>query len=202
MADHRLFFLDADGWLVGPDSAPFPGELRALSTALVALRDEGSDLEAALLPSDRAPPARARHWLSTAREEAATMPAQMVIVHNDTEFTGPVSRCLREDGYDVMVFPDPLVALNALEAAERVELLITRVEFPAGRSNGRALALMARRRRPGVKVLFVCRPQFRKDVEDLGEVLTRPASIAEVVEAATRLLVHAAPATLVKARDR
>lgn len=126
------------------------------------------------------------------------MPAQIVVVHNDTEFAGPVSRSLREDGYDVMVFPDPLVALNALEAAERVELLITRVEFPAGRSNGMALALMARRKRPGVPVLFVCRPQFRKDVEDLGEVLTTPVSIAEVVEAATRLLAHATPATLAR----
>jgi DNA-binding NtrC family response regulator len=168
----------------------------------VALCGEGSDLEAALLPLDHASPAGAHQLLSARRPEAAQMPAQIVVVHNDAAFSGPVSRALREDDHDVMVFPDPLVALNALEAAEQVKLLITRVEFPAGRSNGMALALMARRKRPGVKVLFVCRPPFRKHVEDLGEVLTTPVSIAEVVEAAARLLAHAAPETLVKVQDR
>jgi DNA-binding response OmpR family regulator len=73
------------------------------------------------------------------------MPAQIVLVHEDTEFSDAVSGALRDAGYVVAVFPDPLVALDAMETAERVELLITHVQFPAGRSNGAALALMARR---------------------------------------------------------
>jgi hypothetical protein len=54
MADW-LFFLDADGWLVGPESAPFPGEARVLNTALAALQwaPPRSDPEAALLPVGR-----------------------------------------------------------------------------------------------------------------------------------------------------
>ncbi|MGA3004908.1 MAG: hypothetical protein ABSE20_24635 [Acetobacteraceae bacterium] len=124
------------------------------------------------------------------------MPAQIVLVHDDEAFTDLASRALMESGYEVMVFPDPLVALNALETAERVELLITRVAFPAGRSNGAALALMARRKRPGVKVLLVCRPAFGKEVEDLGEVLATPVTVSEVVAAAARLLrASSVPAT-------
>lgn len=130
------------------------------------------------------------------------MPAQIVLVHDDAGFSDPVSRALRDAGYDVMVFPDPLVALDALETAERVELLITRVQFPAGRSNGAALTLMARRKRPGVKALLVCQPEFRKEVEDLGEVLTLPVTVPELVETAVRLLCDLARDNAQKDRHR
>jgi hypothetical protein len=69
-----------------------------------------------------------------------------------------------------------------------VELLITRAQFAAGQSNGRALALITRNKRPEVKVLFVCKPEYKRDVEDLGVFLAASATIPEVVEAASRLL--------------
>ena len=53
-----------------------------------------------------------------------------------------------------------MAALDALENAQRVEVLITRVRFPPGKPNGIALALMARHKRPGIKVLFTARPEF------------------------------------------
>jgi len=54
MADHRLFFLDADGWFAGPESAPFPVDARTLDAALVARHNAatGSDLGAALLSAE------------------------------------------------------------------------------------------------------------------------------------------------------
>ena len=115
------------------------------------------------------------------------MPAQVVLVHDEEAFSANVGRALAASGYQVMAFPDPLVALQALENAERLQLLITRIEFPAGRSNGQALALMARTRRPDVQVLFVCPPQFNSYVADLGEVLLAPATVSDVVETAMRL---------------
>jgi DNA-binding response OmpR family regulator len=116
------------------------------------------------------------------------MPAEIVLVHDNAAFCAQVCRALTDAGHEVAAFPDPLVALDALESASRVELLITRVQFPAGRSNGASLALVARHKRPNVRVLFVCRPEFVKDVADLGEVLADQVSIPKLVEAATRLL--------------
>jgi hypothetical protein len=54
MAEHWLFFLDADGWLVGPESAPCRDEARTRDAALIALRNAAarSDL-AALRFADR-----------------------------------------------------------------------------------------------------------------------------------------------------
>jgi DNA-binding NtrC family response regulator len=120
------------------------------------------------------------------------MPAQIVLVHDDAAFTERVSRALMAKGFKVMVLPDPLVALDALETATNVELLITRAQFPAGRSNGQALALMGRRRRPDLKVLFLCQPDIRRYLEDLGEVLMFPVAVSKVVEAAARLVQVAA----------
>ena len=116
------------------------------------------------------------------------MPAQIVLTHDDVAFTDAVSRALVESGHEVMVFPDPLIALDALDIAENVKLVITSVEFPAGRSNGAALAPLTRQKRPNVKVLFVCPPDLRAQVEDLGEVLAAPAAVSQIVEVAARLL--------------
>jgi len=124
----------------------------------------------------------ARHWPKAAQPEVPLMPAQIVPVHDATV------RALMAAGHEVRAFPDPLVALDALASARRMELLITRAKFPAGRSNGAALALVARNKRPGVKVLFVCRPDFWKGVEKLKEVLAAPAMVSELVKVATRLL--------------
>ena len=65
-------------------------------------------------------------------------------------------------GYDVTAFTDTISALAALEAAQWLELLITRVIFPPGQPNGVALAIMARVKKPGVKVLFAALPETRE----------------------------------------
>jgi DNA-binding NtrC family response regulator len=80
------------------------------------------------------------------------MPAQIVIVHDDQDCADCLTTILRTAGYDTASYIDPIAALSALDQAQRVKLLITRVEFAEGRSNGVSLALVARRRVPGVKV--------------------------------------------------
>jgi DNA-binding response OmpR family regulator len=116
------------------------------------------------------------------------MPLQIMVVHDDPAYREAVSRALREAGYDATAFPDPLAALDALETAACAKVLITRVTFPAGRSNGVSLALMARRRWPGMRVLFVCDPEFRREIADVGEFLAAPAPVSEVVATAGRLM--------------
>jgi hypothetical protein len=51
MAHHGLFFLDAGGRLISPESAPCPGEARMLRGACIALRAEAiqNNLRDALL---------------------------------------------------------------------------------------------------------------------------------------------------------
>ena len=87
------------------------------------------------------------------------MPARIVVVHDDPEFIDRTVTALLAAGYDVTAFTDTISALAALEAAQWLELLITRVIFPPGQPNGVALARMARVKKPGVKVLFASSPR-------------------------------------------
>ena len=69
------------------------------------------------------------------------MPARVVLVHDDPEFTAMAVAALRQVvGCDLAWFSDSHSALDALEAAEKIELLITPAQFPPGQPHGVALA--------------------------------------------------------------
>lgn len=79
-------------------------------------------------------------------------------------------------------------ALRALEGAEAVELLITRVRFPPGKPHGLSLARMARSRRPHLKVLFAARSDMAEHTEGIGELVQHPVDMTKLVERAAKLL--------------
>jgi DNA-binding response OmpR family regulator len=116
------------------------------------------------------------------------MPARIVVVHDDTKFVEELADDLRADGHEVATFPDPIAAWGAFEAAQKSELLITRVNFPPGRSNGMALALMARTRRREIKVLFLAREDYAEEIQEIGMYLLVTAAPREVAGEVKRLL--------------
>ncbi len=116
------------------------------------------------------------------------MPAQVVLVHNVTKFAFEAAAAIRDAGYGVAVFTDPVKALDALDRAQTIEVLITRVNFPPGKPNGVSLALMTRYRRPNVRVIFTARAEMARHTQDIGELLAAPISIPDLVEAVRRLL--------------
>ena len=89
--------------------------------------------------------------MSHAQPKATT---RIVVVHDDPEFLALTVNALRDDGHDTAAFSVTMSALDALDAASSCEVLITRVQFPPGQPHGVSLALMARNKRPGIKILF------------------------------------------------
>jgi hypothetical protein len=81
-----------------------------------------------------------------------------------------------------------MAALLALEGAESVELLITGMHFPEGKPNGISLALITRRMRPTVKILFAAPPEDQKHADGLGEFLPAPVSIPYLITIVRGLL--------------
>lgn len=117
------------------------------------------------------------------------MPARIVVVHDDPSFHECVP-ALQAAGYDAMSFTSSMEALDALEAAERTELLITGMSFPRGMPNGVSIARMARIKLRGVRVLFVAQEQNRQHAAGLGEFLAAPVNVAEIVETVRRMLAE------------
>ena len=92
-----------------------------------------------------------------------------------------------------------MVALTALEKApERVEVLITRMQFGEGKINGLSLALMARTQRSAIKVVFTAPPEFEQYTVGVGEYMPATVDVPELVETVQRLLATAGlwPATI------
>jgi DNA-binding NtrC family response regulator len=120
------------------------------------------------------------------------MPARIVVVHDEPQFREFVVTALLVAGYDTKAFAGSMAAIEALEAAQRIELLITRVRFPEGTPHGVALASMALTQKRAVRVLFVAREENREHTEGLGEFLAVPVTGPELVATVNRMLADAA----------
>jgi DNA-binding NtrC family response regulator len=118
------------------------------------------------------------------------MPARIVVVHDDPQFIEDMMAALRAASHDVRAYTDTMSAIEAFETAKQLEVLVTRVIFPAGQPNGVALARMARVKRPGVKVLFAAIPEMRKHTEGVGEFLPAPVDPATIVARVAEMLSY------------
>ena len=119
------------------------------------------------------------------------MTKSVVVVHDDPVFIERVVEALRRAGHAVVVFPEPLAALHTLDdPGSDANLLITRAQFPVGKSNGIALARMTRSKRPDMKVLITGKEHLAEFAEGLAEFLPHPVDINELVAAAERLLIE------------
>jgi DNA-binding NtrC family response regulator len=114
------------------------------------------------------------------------MSANVIMVHDSPRFVEEAVAALRLAGLDVVTFADPNEALTALENA-RFDILITRVRFAPGRPNGVSLAQMARLKRPGIKVLFTVAPENVEYTEGLGEFVSAPIDIPQLVAMVAKL---------------
>ena len=121
------------------------------------------------------------------------MPARVVIVHNELGLLEQLTTSLRQSGYEVAAFSDPMEALDALDKAQTVELLITRGSRVPEQSTA-LKARMARFRRRNIQILFTALPEFEQEVKGLGEFMPMPVAVPDVADAAGRLLNSAAGA--------
>ena len=117
--------------------------------------------------------------------------ARIVLVHDDWGFVEELIAALNLAGHQIAVFTDPLAAWDALAAARLTDVLITRVQFPPGKSNGLALARMSRANRPAIQIIFTALPEFVKECEDAGVFLARPVPVSHVVKTVELLLPRA-----------
>jgi DNA-binding NtrC family response regulator len=116
------------------------------------------------------------------------MPARILVVHDDSTFREPLAASLKTSGQDVASFADISTAWNALDAAERMEILVTRVNFGPGKPHGVALARSARFRKPGIRVLIVARSVYAEDAAGIGLFLPNSATVSRVADTVERML--------------
>lgn len=121
------------------------------------------------------------------------MPARIVVTMNEQDFAVATVAVLRDQGFDAVAIHDPMAAIDALEAASRIELLVTCLEFGENKPNGIALARMARFKRPGTKVLFVGDEVLAVHTDGVGDLLPSPVTVEQVVEKGVAMMETRSP---------
>lgn len=116
------------------------------------------------------------------------MPAHVVLVNDDADFVQRAAAALRRAGYDVAGYTDSMSATGALHTAAKIEVLVTKVTFGQGKPHGLSLAMMARLRRPFVRVLFTAPPEFEEHTRGIGLFLPLPVGEQDLVAAVWQML--------------
>lgn len=116
------------------------------------------------------------------------MPARVVVVFREATFADETAAALIEAGYEAVAMSDSMQALDVLEGATTVELLITSANFYPSQPNGQSLARMTKLRRPSIKVIFANGPEIAPYVDGDGTFIPTPVTPAQVVEAARQML--------------
>jgi DNA-binding NtrC family response regulator len=109
------------------------------------------------------------------------MPGRIVVVHDHPSSVEGIESALRTAGYDVATFADTMTAIDALDRAQDIDMLITRTGFPPGQPHGVALGKMARVKRRDIKVLFVGAAERLEHTQGVGEFLAAPVTARDVV---------------------
>ncbi|GAA4343228.1 hypothetical protein GCM10023144_45900 [Pigmentiphaga soli] len=131
-------------------------------------------------------------------EAAAAQPQgageTVLVVEDDPAVRMVVVEVLRGLGYATLEAADGAQGLAAIDAAPRVDLLVTDVGMPG--INGRELASRARRLRPGLAVLFMTgyaeNAQLRSGFLEPGmEMIIKPFAIDHLAATVREMLAHA-----------
>lgn len=116
------------------------------------------------------------------------MPADVVVVLSDSGFAQNVVDVLLRLDIDAMPIDSPIAALDILEGAQCIELLVTSADFGPSQPNGVALARIARVKRPRIRVLFIGEPEHDYLFAGIGEAMHPPVTPVQVATAALHLL--------------
>jgi DNA-binding NtrC family response regulator len=124
--------------------------------------------------------------IDQSRLQRLLMPGSVAIVHDNPVFLERAAAALRRADFDVVAFADPIVALDGIEAGQRIDVLVTRLTFADGRPHGVSLALVLRARHPGLRVVFAARANRIEHAEGIGELVPHPVDLTRLVQAVER----------------
>ncbi len=105
----------------------------------------------------------------------------VLVVEDEPAVRMVVAEVLADMGYQVLEAADGRAGLNLAEAATRLDLLITGFGLP-GEIDGRHLASLVRRKRPGLKVLFITGSAEPQAAEDSMQVMTKPFAMEALTQ--------------------
>jgi CheY-like chemotaxis protein len=126
-------------------------------------------------------------------QETGAPPNEVILVVEDDEAVRRLQvRMLKSLGYRTLEANDGPTGLGVLDRNTRIDLLLTDIVLPKG-MNGSLFADAARRRRPGLKVIFSTgyapNTVIRDDMPTGAVVLSKPYTRTALAQAVRQALV-------------
>ncbi len=104
------------------------------------------------------------------------MGRRVVVVHDDLSILDSLRTALSDAGFDVTAYWNSITAWGRVCESDAIDLLVARIEVPAGNPHGIALARAAQLHHPKLPVVLMTRSEkLAAEVEDeLGHVMVEP----------------------------
>jgi CheY-like chemotaxis protein len=116
----------------------------------------------------------------------------ILVVEDDAAFRRLVARMLAGAGFKVTLAEDFRAAMQILDGADAIDLLLADIGLPQGTPHGLSLGCAARVHRPALKVLFMTGDQdpakFALYAPETTAVLAKPFTAEQLVAAVTSIL--------------
>jgi CheY-like chemotaxis protein len=113
---------------------------------------------------------------------------RILVVDQDEAFAAHAVACLAEAGYDTALMPDFRRALELIEGAQPLDMLIINSALPFG-VRGAALARIGMMRRPELNILLLSGGEPPEPTEqEIGPMLRKPLEDSRLISEAARLL--------------
>ncbi len=102
--------------------------------------------------------------------------ARILLVEDDPALADALARFFGADGHEVVACTEPLKALEELESARPIDVLVTDLRMPEGMPHGFSLGRMAKLRRPALPIIFMTGfPDIaERDTSPPGPVMFKP----------------------------
>jgi hypothetical protein len=122
------------------------------------------------------------------------MPDRILVIEDDEATRYSYEHALSRAGYQTLGYPSYFAAAEAIDQGVG-RLLVVDLQLPPRTPNGLSIALMARRHRPGLPIIFVTgHPELAGLVDrELGPVLLKPVDPDLLVTTVRRRLADRTP---------
>jgi CheY-like chemotaxis protein len=118
------------------------------------------------------------------------MATHVLVVEDDPAFSRMLRRMLEAAEFSVATAPDFKAAIAVIESDAPLDVLLTDLNLPTGTPQGLSIGLMAKRKRPDLKIVYMT-GYDAKDLARFAEnapILHKPFTKSELTETIKRVL--------------
>ncbi len=111
---------------------------------------------------------------------------RILVIEDDEAFRRLAAQILQRAGYTVAVARDFDTGMQVIESTDRLDLLLSDINLPAGTPHGLSIGRMAQSRRPDLKIIYMSGAYNLAEIDAVAEgakMLSKPFFAKDLISA-------------------